>query len=144
MFRLFLLALLASLALPAATLEELAKTFASPPPETRIMMRWWWFGPAVTQDELGRELRAMRDAGIGGVEIQPVYPLTLDDPHNGLRNLPFLSPEFLDSLRFAQIGGALVSNSKEFGEKVMNGVLSFAEGELALKVHDSQVHTEYY
>ncbi|MBL8967847.1 MAG: DUF503 domain-containing protein, partial [Spirochaetaceae bacterium] len=27
--------------------------------------------------------------------------------------------DLLDSLRFAQIGGALVSNSKEFGEKVM-------------------------
>ncbi|HUX36847.1 MAG TPA: DUF503 domain-containing protein [Rectinemataceae bacterium] len=52
--------------------------------------------------------------------------------------------DLLDSLRFAQIGGALVSNSKEFGEKVMNAVLGFAEGQLALKVHDSQVHTEFY
>ncbi|MDA8408920.1 MAG: DUF503 domain-containing protein [Treponema sp.] len=52
--------------------------------------------------------------------------------------------DLLDSLGFAQIGGAVVSNSREFGEKVMNRVLAFVEGELALKVHDSQIHTEFY
>ncbi|MFZ4616090.1 MAG: DUF503 domain-containing protein [Rectinemataceae bacterium] len=52
--------------------------------------------------------------------------------------------DLLDSLRFAQIGAALVSNSREFGETVMNRILSFVEGELALKVHDSQIHTELY
>ena len=52
--------------------------------------------------------------------------------------------DLLDSLRFAQLGGALVSNSREFGEKVMNKVLSFVEDGLALKVYDSQVHNEFY
>ncbi|HUX40828.1 MAG TPA: DUF503 domain-containing protein [Rectinemataceae bacterium] len=52
--------------------------------------------------------------------------------------------DLLDSIRFAQLGGALVSNSKEFGDTVMNRVLSFVEGDLALKVHDSQIHTEFY
>jgi hypothetical protein len=65
------------------------------------MMRWWWFGPAVTKPELEREMRAMKDAGIGGFEIQPVYPLALDDPATGLHNLPFLSDPFLDALRFS-------------------------------------------
>jgi hypothetical protein len=65
------------------------------------MMRWWWFGPAVTPAELERELRMMKEGGMGGVEIQPVYPLALDDPQTGFRNLPFLSTEFLDALRFA-------------------------------------------
>ena len=37
----------------------------------------------------------MKDAGIGGFEVQPVYPLTLDDPSKGLINLRYLSPEFL-------------------------------------------------
>jgi len=65
------------------------------------MMRWWWFGPSVTKPELERELRSMRDAGIGGVEIQPVYPLELDDPETGFHNFPYLSDEFIDDLRFA-------------------------------------------
>lgn len=64
-------------------------------------MRWWWFGPAVAKPELTRELKVMRDAGIGGVEIQPIYPLQLDDPEHGVVNHPYLSPAFLDDLRFA-------------------------------------------
>ena len=65
------------------------------------MMRWWWFGSAVVPDELTRELETMKAGGIGGVEIQPVYPLELDDPQTGFRNLPFLSPDFLKSVAFA-------------------------------------------
>jgi glycosyl hydrolase family 106( putative alpha-L-rhamnosidase) len=80
---------------------DLYHGFTDPPADTRIMMRWWWFGPAVTNTELERELRAMKDAGIGGVEIQAVYPLTLDDAAAGIRNIPFLSDEFLERLRFA-------------------------------------------
>jgi hypothetical protein len=65
------------------------------------MVRWWWFGSAVAKPELERELRAMQQSGIGGVEIQPVYPLALDDPERGLRNLPYLSDDFIEELRFA-------------------------------------------
>lgn len=64
-------------------------------------MRWWWFGPAATKPELTRELQAMKAAGIGGVEIADLYPLALDDPSTGFRNTPFLSPEHLETLRFA-------------------------------------------
>ena len=64
-------------------------------------MRWWWFGPAVTKTELERELRAMKDAGIGGVELQPVYPMALDDQKTGFHNFPYLSDEFLDDVHFA-------------------------------------------
>ncbi|MBV8709523.1 MAG: glycoside hydrolase, partial [Acidobacteriaceae bacterium] len=63
-------------------------------------MRWWWFGSAITRGELERELKAMKAAGIGGVEIQPVYPLELDDPQRSIRNLPYLSDDFLEKVRF--------------------------------------------
>ena len=39
--------------------------------------------PAIADDEIARELQAMKDGGIGGVEIQPVYPVALDDAANG-------------------------------------------------------------
>jgi hypothetical protein len=65
------------------------------------MMRWWWFGPAVEKTELARELRAMKAGGIGGVEIQPVYALELDDPAKNFRNLPYLSKDFLSMVSFA-------------------------------------------
>ena len=64
-------------------------------------MRWWWFGPAVTKDEIKRELEQMKTAGIGGVEIATLYPLALDDPQTGFHNSPFLSDEHIEALRFA-------------------------------------------
>jgi hypothetical protein len=88
---------------PAAQdpIASLKQSFASPPDDCRIMMRWWWFGPSVTKEELDRELRAMKAGGIGGVEVQTTYPLALDDPGNGFHNFPFLSDEHIDDLRFA-------------------------------------------
>ena len=82
-------------------LADLQRQFAAPPDDARIMMRWWWFGPAVTRAGLEREMRLMKEGGIGGFEIQPVYPLVLDDPARGLVTHPFLSDAFLDDVRFA-------------------------------------------
>lgn len=83
--------------------DDLRRGFERPPEDSRIMMRWWWFGPAVTKPELERELRKMKEGGIGGVEVQPVYPLLPDDEANGIKNLPYLSDEFLDMLKFASV-----------------------------------------
>jgi hypothetical protein len=83
---------------PVAALRQ---EFLQPPDDARIMMRWWWFGPAVEDAELVRELRTMKEGGIGGVEIQPVYALALDDPAKGVRNRPYLSDDFLRSISFA-------------------------------------------
>ena len=63
-------------------------------------MRWWWFGPAVTHEELKQEVLTMKEGGIGGFEILPVYPLALDGSRHGIHNLPYLSDGFLDALRF--------------------------------------------
>jgi alpha-L-rhamnosidase len=76
-----------------SNIEQLRRSFENPPDDARIMMRWWWFGPAVTKPELEREMRLMKEGGIGGFEVQPVYPL-------GFQNTPYLSDEFLDALRF--------------------------------------------
>lgn len=81
--------------------QDLRQGFLNPPSDARPMMRWWWFGPAVVKPELGKELRTMAENGIGGVEIQPVYPLALDNPAKGIRNLRYLSPAFLDDVSFA-------------------------------------------
>jgi hypothetical protein len=85
--------------------QDLRAGFVNPPPEAQPMMRWWWFGPAVVRPELEKELETMHAAGIGGVEIQPVYPLVLDDPAKGLRNFRYLSPEFLGDVGFANKTG---------------------------------------
>src|SRR5437588_12194874 len=47
-------------------------------------------------------MKLMQEGGIGGFEVQPVYPLALDDQKN-IKTLPFLSDEFLDALRFTSV-----------------------------------------
>src|SRR6185503_979169 len=79
---------------------DLQRLFQSPPDDSRIMMRWWWFGPAVTRPELEREMKVMKQGGIGGFEVQPVYPVVLDDAATGIQTLPFLSDGFIDALKF--------------------------------------------
>jgi len=91
----------AAVAQTGADIEALHRSFANPPDSSRIMMRWWWFGPAATRPEITRELEQMKAGGIGGVEIANLYALALDDPATGFRNTPFLSGEHLDTLRFA-------------------------------------------
>ncbi|HEY0680815.1 MAG TPA: glycosyl hydrolase [Steroidobacter sp.] len=93
--------LAASQTMAPVTVEQVRAGFQAPPDDARAMMRWWWFGPAVSKPELKREIAAMRAGGFGGFEIQPVYPLSLDDPNTGLRNLTYLSDEFIDAVRFA-------------------------------------------
>jgi hypothetical protein len=85
---------------PNQDISEMSRSFANPPDDSRIMMRWWWFGPTVNKAELEREMKLMKEGGIGGFEVQPVYPVALDDPAAGIRNVPYLSDEFLESLRF--------------------------------------------
>ncbi len=77
-----------------ASVAELRDGFADPDPAARPMMRWWWFGPDVETGELERELTAMADAGLGGVEVAFVYPLR-QVSHD------FRSDEFLGRLRHA-------------------------------------------
>ena len=79
---------------------ELQRLFARPPDDSRILMRWWWFGPSVTTAELEVEMRRMREGGIGGFELAVVYPMALDDPAHGIRNERYLSPEFLEKVAF--------------------------------------------
>jgi alpha-L-rhamnosidase len=85
-------------AMAQVPVRDLLREFRDPPAEAKPMMRWWWFGPAVTRQELQKELETMHRVGIGGVEIQPVYPLMLDGEAKGIKNLRYLSPAFLDIL----------------------------------------------
>lgn len=85
----------------AAQVQSLQRSFREPPSDARIMVRWWWFGPAVTPSQLDREMKLMKAGGIGGFEVQPTYPLAVNGETPGLKNLPFLSPDFLEAVRFA-------------------------------------------
>ncbi|HEX9784457.1 MAG TPA: glycosyl hydrolase [Opitutaceae bacterium] len=56
--------------------------------------RWWWPGSAVDEASLTRQLEQIVAAGIGGVEITPIYgALGYED-----RYIDFLSPRFMEML----------------------------------------------
>lgn len=65
--------------------------------ETRPWTRWWWLGNAVENADLERELSRLDEAGIGGVEITPIYGVDGEDHHE----LDFLSSPWLDRLEHA-------------------------------------------
>ena len=76
------------------SVQDLRQGFLAPAESSRVMVRWWWFGPAVERGEVDRELEAMADAGIGGVEVAFVYPLSVVGEGFG-------SEGFLEDVRFA-------------------------------------------
>ncbi|MFP3959459.1 MAG: DUF503 domain-containing protein [Spirochaetaceae bacterium] len=49
-----------------------------------------------------------------------------------------------ESLAFSQIGGAVVSNSRRYGESVMNKVLRFIEDNAPGRVQDAKIISEMY
>ncbi len=88
---LFLLLLLASCH------ENLYEGFQEPASQYRPFVRWWWNGDKVEAEELRREMRLLKEAGIGGVEINPVaFPTYCDSA--GKASLPWLSPQWIDML----------------------------------------------
>jgi hypothetical protein len=58
--------------------------------------RWWWHGSAVDRDTIIRELDEMAAAGIGGVEITPIYGAKGAER----RFIPYLSPTWIDMVAF--------------------------------------------
>jgi hypothetical protein len=88
-----LLAAALAAALPAFThADDLA--WPAPTAENRLATRWWWLGNAVDQEGITKQLEQFHAAGLGGVEICPIYGVM------GAENkyLQFLSPEWMNML----------------------------------------------
>ena len=75
---------------------EAAAPVAWPPItlDARPWTRWWWMGSAVNPQDLTRELETFRKAGLGGVEVTPIYGA------KGYEKdfIPFLSPRWMEML----------------------------------------------
>jgi hypothetical protein len=56
--------------------------------------RWWWPGSAVAPKQLSAQLDAMAAAGIGGVEITPIFGARGSEAHD----IPYLSPRWMEML----------------------------------------------
>ena len=56
--------------------------------------RWWWMGSSVDNQNLTRLLEQYERAGLGGVEITPIYGVKGEEKSF----IPFLSPIWMDRL----------------------------------------------
>lgn len=84
--------------------KELYKTFANPDGRHRPYVRWWWNGARVNEQEILRELDVMREAGIGGVEINTIqFPDQTADTV-GCAALTWLSDEWIRMVNVAADG----------------------------------------
>ena len=113
-------------------MDNVADGFRKVPVESKMRMYWRIFGPAWTAPEIDHELDQMKSAGIGGLTAYFMYPFALDDPANGIKNLKFGSPEFLDSLRYAT--AAAKRRNLSFG---LNGSTGWPFGGPTVSVEDS-------
>jgi hypothetical protein len=79
---------------------DLYELFRNPGLSYHPYVRWWWNGNKVEAVELVRELRLLKDAGIGGVEINPVeFPTRSEGDDIGKTSLKWLSDEWIDMLK---------------------------------------------
>jgi hypothetical protein len=64
--------------------------------ESKPWTRWWWFGSAVDETNLAYNIRKLGEAGIGGVEITPIYGVKgYEDKY-----IPYLSPKWMNMLSY--------------------------------------------
>ena len=66
--------------------------------EAKPGVRWWWMGSAVDKENLKWNLDEYAKAGIGAVEITPLYGVQGNDKND----IPYLSPKWMDMLKFVE------------------------------------------
>ncbi|MBW8330651.1 MAG: hypothetical protein K0M40_01410 [Prolixibacteraceae bacterium] len=64
--------------------------------EAKPWSRWWWMGNSVNPSDLKAAMEAYSKAGLGGLEITPIYGV------HGYEDkfIKFLSPEWIDQLKY--------------------------------------------
>lgn len=64
--------------------------------ETKPWTRWWWMGSAVNEADLTTAMEEYKKAGLGGLELTPIYGV------KGYENqfIPYLSPDWIDMFQF--------------------------------------------
>ena len=70
-------------------------------PEAKAGVRWWWHGSAVDEENISWNLEQFASAGIGKVEITPIYGVK----DNESNDVDFLSPRWMELLRFTEEEG---------------------------------------
>jgi hypothetical protein len=95
-FRAFALLMLLFLSNLACAREQSSPQLAWPQitKETRPWTRWWWMGSIVNEKDLTDQMERYRKAGLGGLEITPIYGVKGYED----RFIDYLSPAWMEML----------------------------------------------
>ncbi len=66
--------------------------------EAKPWTRWWWMGNDVDEPNLTYNLESLGNAGVGGVEITPIYGVKGRESHY----IQYLSPQWMKMLAFTE------------------------------------------
>lgn len=66
--------------------------------EAKPAARWWWMGSAVDKENLTRNLEAYSSAGMGTMEITPIYGVQ----GNEANDIRFLTPQWMQMLQHTE------------------------------------------
>lgn len=72
-----------------------------PTPEARPGLRWWWLGSAVDKPNLAWNMEQYAHAGVGTVEITPIYGVQ----GNERNDIAYLSPKWMEMLHYTEDEG---------------------------------------
>lgn len=75
-----------------------AQSWPQATPEMRPGTRWWWLGSAVDSINLKRSIEEYARAGMGSVEITPIYGVKGNDRNE----IKYLSPEWMKMLSLVE------------------------------------------
>lgn len=78
-----------------------AQQWPDVPAEARPGTRWWWLGSAVDEKNLTYNLEEYMRAGMGTMEITPIYGVQGNDANE----VSFLSPRWMELLKHTQAEG---------------------------------------
>ncbi|MFT3780365.1 MAG: glycosyl hydrolase [Nibricoccus sp.] len=111
----------------------------TPTAEMKPWTRWWWPASAVDKENLTRELTEFSQAGLGGVEITPIYGAKGFES----RFIPFLSPKYVEMLAFtgseAHRLGLKVDMATGTGWPFGGPQVTPADAELQIEVKDGKL-----
>src|SRR5678816_1163174 len=67
--------------------------------QTKPWTRWWWEGSAVDKPNLSASMQLYQQAGLGGLEITPIYGVKGAED----KFIDFLSPKWMEMLQYLSL-----------------------------------------
>ncbi|MFX0101886.1 MAG: glycosyl hydrolase [Candidatus Hodarchaeota archaeon] len=115
-------------------MKKFLEEFKLPPKTSRPLVRWWWPGLDVEEDELLNELKELDEKGFGGAEVQ-AFLIGTPDPNTEKKHRFAPHPFFYDTIEF------LLKEAKKRGLTIdLTIASSWPPGGTWVKTEDS-LHT---